>query len=70
MKLTDLLSKNHALIQWQREQNKITRTLFTGIQGTIKTLLMATAFDHQPDKYIIITDNQYHASELYNDLSE
>ena len=49
MKLTDLLSKNHALIQWQREQNKITRTLFTGIQGTIKTLLMATAFDHQPD---------------------
>lgn len=33
MKLTDLLSKNHALIQWQREQNKITRTLFTGIQG-------------------------------------
>lgn len=70
MKLTDLLANNRALMQWQRELNKSTRTLFTGIQGTIKTLLMATAFDSQPDKYIIITDNQYHASELYNDLSE
>lgn len=70
MKLTDLLANNRALMQWQRELNKSTRTLFTGIQGTIKTLLMATAFDNQPDKYIIITDNQYHASELYNDLSE
>jgi transcription-repair coupling factor (superfamily II helicase) len=36
MKLTDLLSKNHALIQWQREQNKITRTLFTGIRAPSK----------------------------------
>ncbi len=70
MKLTDLLANNRALTQWQRGLNQNSRTLFTGIQGTIKTLLMATAFDNQPDKYVIITDNQYHASELYSDLSE
>ena len=61
MKLTDLLANNRALTQWQRGLNQNSRTLFTGIQGTIKTLLMATAFDNQPDKYVIITDNQYHA---------
>ena len=49
MKLTDLLANNRALTQWQRGLNQNSRTLFTGIQGTIKTLLMATAFDNQPD---------------------
>lgn len=70
MKLTDLLANNTALNHWQRDLNQETRTLFTGVQGTIKTLLMATAYETNPDKYIIITDNQYHASELYSDLSE
>ncbi|MDR1606660.1 MAG: transcription-repair coupling factor [Streptococcaceae bacterium] len=70
MKLTDLLAQNTALNQWHRQLHQPKRTLFTGVQGTIKAFLMASAYENHPDKYIIITDNQYHASELYNDLSE
>lgn len=70
MRLTDLFDTNQLLINWYRNLNKTSRTLFTGIQGTIKSFIMASAFDNNPDKIIVITDNQYHASELYNDLSE
>ncbi|GFH41594.1 transcription-repair-coupling factor [Lactococcus hodotermopsidis] len=70
MKLIDLLDKNIALNTWQRDLNKRSRTLLTGLQGSIKALVMATAYENNPDKYVIITDNQYHASELYSDLSE
>lgn len=70
MKLTTLFDENLPVNKWHRDLNKASRTLFTGIQGTIKALLMATAYDNYPDKYIIITDSQYHASELYSDLAE
>ena len=70
MKLTTLFDETLPVSKWHRDLNKASRTLFTGIQGTIKALLMATAYDNYPDKYIIITDSQYHASELYSDLAE
>lgn len=70
MKLTTLFDENLPVNRWHRDLNKSSRTLFTGIQGTIKALLIATAYDNYPDKYIIITDSQYHASELYSDLAE
>ncbi|GFH40496.1 transcription-repair coupling factor [Lactococcus insecticola] len=70
MKLTDLLDGNRALASWQRDFNNLSRTLFTGVQGTFKAMLMAAAYVNQPDKYIIVTDSQYHASELYSDLAE
>lgn len=70
MKLTALLQKNKSLSDWHRGLNQRARVLFTGVQGTIKPLMMATAYEDQPDKYIVITDNQFHASELYSNLSE
>ncbi len=30
---------------------------------------MANAYENNPDKYVIVTDNQYHANELYDELS-
>lgn len=70
MRLTDLLDTNQVLTNWYRDLNKTSRTLFTGIQGTIKSFIMSNAYANNPDRIIVITDNQYHASELYNDLSE
>ena len=30
---------------------------------------MANAYENNPDKYVIVTDNQYHANELYDELT-
>ena len=46
MKLTTLFDENLPVNKWHRDLNKASRTLFTGIQGTIKALLMATAYDN------------------------
>ena len=54
MRLTDLFDTNQLLINWYRNLNKTSRTLFTGIQGTIKSFIMASAFDNNPDKIIFI----------------
>ena len=69
MNLIELFDQNRDLQAWQRGFAKRQRTLLTGLSGTAKALVMAAAYESNPDKYIVVTDNQFHAGELYDELS-
>ncbi|MFV0556066.1 MAG: transcription-repair coupling factor [Lactovum sp.] len=70
MNIRELFNKNREIQTWQSGFSKGKRTLLTGFSGTNKHLLMVNAYLNFPDKYIIITDNQYHANEFVLELSE
>lgn len=67
--LIEFLNSNRDLQIWQRSFAKRERTLLTGLSGTAKALVMANAYANNPDKYIIVTDSQFHAGELYDELA-
>ena len=69
MKITELFDQNYKLQAWQRDFQKLHRTLLTGFSGTAKHLVIANAYENQPEKQIIVTDSQFHASEIYEELS-
>lgn len=69
MNIIEFFDQNYQLQSWQRSFSKRERTLLTGLSGTAKALVMANAFANVPDKYIVITDSQFHANELYDELS-
>lgn len=69
MNIIEFFGQNLELQAWQRSFAKRNRTLLTGLSGTAKALVMANAYLNNPDKYIIITDNQFHTNELYDELS-
>ncbi|WP_285140826.1 transcription-repair coupling factor [Lactococcus petauri] len=69
MKLNEFFDQNHDLQSWQRSFAKAERTLLTGLSGTAQAMVMANAYENNPDKYVIVTDNQYHANELYDELT-
>ncbi|GAB2027344.1 transcription-repair coupling factor [Lactovum odontotermitis] len=70
MNIIDFLNSNRELQSWQAGFAKTQRTLLTGLSGTSKSLVMANAFANNPEKYVIITDNQFHANELVSELTE
>ncbi|MDR2977601.1 MAG: transcription-repair coupling factor [Streptococcaceae bacterium] len=70
MNIIDFFNSNRELQSWQAGFAKNQRTLLTGLSGTSKSLVMANAYVNNPDKYVIITDNQFHANELASELSE
>lgn len=69
MNIIEFFDQNWQLQKWQQGFSKRERTLLTGLSGTAKSLVMANAYENVPDKYIIITDSQFHANELYDELS-
>lgn len=69
MNIIEFFDKNSQLQRWQSSFSKRERTLLTGLSGTAKALAMANAYENFPDKYIVITDSQFHANELYDELS-
>lgn len=68
MNIIDLLNEDRNLQAWESRFTTLSRTLLLGLSGSIKSLVMANACDNDPDKYILITDTQYHASELFDEL--
>lgn len=70
MNLIEIFNGNRELQTWQTGFAKGKRTLLTGLSGSNQHLVMANAYVNNPDKYIVITDNQYHANELLLELSE
>ncbi|MFC4651654.1 transcription-repair coupling factor [Lactococcus nasutitermitis] len=69
MKLIEFFDQNLNIQAWERGFAKQERTLLTGLSGTAKALVMTNAYENTPDKYVIVTDNQFHANELYDELS-
>lgn len=69
MNILDFFDQNRELQAWQRGFAKKSRSLLTGLSGSAKHLVMANAFNNAPDKYVIVTDNQFHANELYDELA-
>ncbi|HEY0221493.1 MAG TPA: transcription-repair coupling factor [Lactovum miscens] len=67
--LIELLNKNRDLQKWEMGFAKAQRSLLTGLSGTSKALAMANAFSNQPEKYVVITDNQFHSNEMVDELS-
>ncbi|MQW22668.1 MULTISPECIES: transcription-repair coupling factor [unclassified Lactococcus] len=69
MNIIEFFDGNRDIQNWQRSFSKRERHLLTGLTGTAKALVMANAYENNPDKYVIITDSQFHANELYDELS-
>jgi len=69
MNIIEFFDQNWQLQKWQQGFSKRERTLLTGLSGTAKSLVMANAYENVADKYIIVTDSQFHANELYDELS-
>ncbi|MCL2680918.1 MAG: transcription-repair coupling factor [Streptococcaceae bacterium] len=69
MNLVEFFDRNYKLQSWQQSFVKHHRTLLTGFSASIKSMVMANAYENTPDKYIILTDSQFHANELYDELS-
>ena len=69
MNIIDLLDDNRDLQSWQSKFTTMSRNLLLGLSGSSKSLVMANAYKNNPDKYVVITDTQYQANELYEDLS-
>ncbi|WEV60685.1 transcription-repair coupling factor [Streptococcaceae bacterium ESL0729] len=69
MDLINFLNDNRSLQNWQSKFTSLSRQLILGLSGNIKSLIMANAYKNNPKKYVIITDSQYHASELYEELT-
>ena len=69
MNIIEFFDQNRELQAWQRGFAKRERSLLTGLTGTAKALIMANAYENNADKYIVITDSQFHAGELYDELS-
>ena len=68
MNIVEFFNNNRSLQTWQAGFAKQHRTLLTGLSGTVKAIVMANAYSNAPDKYVIITDTQFHANELYDEL--
>ena len=69
MNIIEFFDQNWQLQKWQQGFSKRERTLLTGLSGTAKSLVMANAYENVAEKYIIVTDSQFHANELYDELS-
>ncbi len=69
MNIIEFFDQNRDLQAWQRGFSKRERSLLTGLSGTAKALVMANAYENVPDKYVIVTDTQFHANELFDELS-
>ncbi|GBG96879.1 transcription-repair coupling factor [Lactococcus termiticola] len=69
MKILEFINDNRDLQSWQQHFNRHERTLITGLSGTAKAMVMMNAYVNQPDKYVIVTDSQFHANELYDELT-
>ncbi|PCR99168.1 transcription-repair coupling factor [Lactococcus fujiensis] len=69
MNIIEFFDQNRELQIWQRSFSKRERHLLTGLSGTAKAIVMANAYENNPDKYIVVTDTQFHANELYDELS-
>lgn len=69
MKFLNFFDNNRELQAWQRDFAKKQRVLLTGLSGSAKILVMANAYTNNPDKYVIVTDTQFHVNELVDELS-
>ncbi|MDR0297542.1 MAG: transcription-repair coupling factor [Streptococcaceae bacterium] len=69
MKITEFFDKNKDLQAWQAGFSRAERTLLTGLSGTSEALVMANAYENNPDKYVVIVESQFRANALYDELS-
>lgn len=67
MHLLDYLSQNRQIQDWQSKLNQAHRSLLVGLSSSIKSSIMATAYDEQ-DLLLIVTDSQNEAENLASDL--
>ena len=69
MNIIEFFDQNYDVQRFQSSFSKRERHLLTGLSGTSKALILANAYENHPDKYVVITDSQFHANELYDELS-
>lgn len=69
MNIIDLLSQNPQIGKWQSNLNKQNRQLLTGLSGSSKAMVMASAFEQLEEKIVIITSTQNEADRLTQELS-
>ncbi|MER0122176.1 transcription-repair coupling factor [Streptococcus sp. ZJ93] len=68
MNIIELVNRNRQLDKWQTGLHQSTRQLIMGLSGTMKALVMASAFDVVDEKCLIITPTQNEAEKLTQEL--
>lgn len=69
MNILELINRNKQIDRWQTSLTKSARQLIMGLSGTMKALVMASAFDALDEKYLIVTPTQNEAEKLSQELA-
>ncbi|MGT2951037.1 transcription-repair coupling factor [Streptococcus cuniculi] len=69
MNIIELVNRNAQVDKWQAGLSKSTRQLMMGLSGTMKALVMASAFDVLDEKCLIVTQTQNEAEKLTQELT-
>ncbi|MGT2716023.1 transcription-repair coupling factor [Streptococcus respiraculi] len=69
MNILELVNRNRQIDKWQAGLNKSSRQLVMGLSGTMKALVMSSAFDVLDEKCLIVTPTQNEAEKLIQELT-
>lgn len=70
MQLVDFLKQNHDLKKFIAQLRPQSKQLLTGLSGAAKALFLATLVEQTQQPVLMVTDNNYHADLLYDDLQQ
>jgi transcription-repair coupling factor (superfamily II helicase) len=70
MNILDYINRQPEIQAWHSKLNTLSRTLLTGVSGSLKSGVIAGLYQDNPDKYVVVTDTQYTARTLYDELTD
>lgn len=68
MNIIERIGTSKLVQTWQEQLNPQTRQLMTGLAGSAKTLVMASAYQQQAQKLLVAVPNLYYANQLVEDF--
>lgn len=69
MNIIDLFSQNKLIQDWQAHVSQLERQLIMGLSGSSRALAIASAYQANKGKYVVITSTQNEVEKLASDLS-
>lgn len=69
MNIIDLFSRNKLIQTWHRGVSNLGRQLIMGLSGASKALAIASAYQANEEKIVVLTSTQHEVEKLASDLS-
>lgn len=69
MNIIDLFSQNKLIQTWHRGVSNLGRQLIMGLSGASKALAIASAYQANEEKIVVLTSTQNEVEKLASDLS-